>query len=237
MGTPIIYFLVKTFDEKSYRDQFLDGLLYMNSLDYFVNLEKGDYTGRGDRHEGVEAWLQPSKIQIEINGIKICSEDLAGPVSIQPTRYLAKNVFCMNAGYIGGDLPSEFATTKAFEEVLKIHPQNISLGQHTVVITNVKEFLRRVKAAAEEQNVALRGGLVDYYNPISFHGQFAENDVPFKKQLRFAHQREYRFVIDRQPGKVEPYSLLIGDLRDIAHVISVEDLNNGIKISAINLTI
>jgi hypothetical protein len=234
MSKPLIYFLVKTFSEQSHADQFLDGLLYMNSLDYFIRLEESDSSGRGDRHEGVNAWLQPNEIQLEINGICIDSADLAGPVSIQPTRHLAKNIFCMHAGYIGGNVPSEFATTDEFEEVLKIPQQNISLGKHSMVITNVKEFFQRVKAAASKQNVALSGRLVNYYDPNSFHGHFAEEEAPFNKQIRFAHQREYRLVVNQQSGDVSPYALRVGNLHDIAHAVSIEELNDGIKISPLD---
>lgn len=231
MSKPVICFLVKTFSEPSHAEQFFDGLLYMNSLDYFVRLEESDSTGRGDRHEGIGAWLQPNEIQIEINGIRIDSADLAGPVSIQPNRHLAKNVFCMHTSYVGGNAPSEFATPHEFEQHLKIPQQNISLGQHSAVITNVREFLQRVKTAASEQNVALRGHLVNYYDSTTFHGHFAEEDAPFNKQMRFAHQREYRLVVSRRENDVSPYSLNIGNLRGIAHMVSIEALNDGIKIS------
>lgn len=231
MSKSVIYYFVKTFSEPSHADQFLDGLLYMNSLDYFVRLEECENTGRGDRHEGVSAWLQPNEIQLEINGIRIESEDLAGPVFLQPNRHLAQSIFCMHAGYVGGNTPSEFATTVEFEQAVKIPQKNISLGQYSAVITNVKEFLQRVKAAAGKQNVALRGQLVNYYDPTIFHGHFAEEDTPFRKQIRFAHQREYRLVANRQDSDASPYSLDIGSLRDIAHMISIETLNANIKIA------
>jgi len=69
MSKPVVFFFVKTFSEQSFCDQFLDGALYMNSLDYFVNLEQSDDKGRGDHHEGIEAWLQPNETQIQFNGI------------------------------------------------------------------------------------------------------------------------------------------------------------------------
>lgn len=233
MSKPVIYFFVKTFSKPSHADQFLDGLLYMNTLDYFVRLEECESTLRRDRHEGVSTWLQPNEIQLEINGIRIDSADLAGPVSLQPNRHLAKNIFCMHAGYIGGNAPSEFATTIEFEQAIKIPQKNISLGQFSAVITNVEKFLQRVKTAAEKQNVALRGQLVNYYDLTTFHGHFAEEVTPFSKQIQFAHQREYRLVANRQDSDASPYTLDIGSLRDIAHMISIETLNANIKISSL----
>lgn len=230
MSKPTFYFLVKTFSEQFHRDQFLDGILYLNPLDYFVKLEAENSTGRGDFHEGITAWLQPEKIKIELNGFQLSSADLAAPVSLRPTRNLVKNVFCMHAGYIGGNLPSEFATTDEFELALRIPSQNLSLGMHTIVVTNVKDFLQRVKTAAIKNHVTLRGGLVEYYDPATFHGHFPEHQAPFKKQNQFAHQREYRLVLDRQADEGSPYVLNVGNLRDIAHVISIDSLNTSIKI-------
>jgi len=233
MSNPTIRFFVKTFTNALYANRFLDGLLYMNSIDYFVRQEESDSTGRGDCHESTCTWLQPDKIQIEIFGIPIDSGDLAGPVSMQLDRHLGQNIFCMHASYIGGNAPSEFATTNAFEQHLKIPQQNISLGQHSVVITNVREFLSRVKAAATEKNVSLRGRLVDYYDPTTFHGHFADEDAPFNKQMHFSHQREYRLLVSRRENDASPYSLNIGNLRDIAHMSSIEEFNAAIKVSPI----
>lgn len=233
MSKPVIYYFVKIFSEPSHSDQFFDGLLYMNALEYFVRLEESESTLRGDRHEAVSAWLQPNEIQIEINGIRIDSADLAGPVSLQPTHHLAKNIFCMHAGYIGGNGPSEFATTIEFEQAIKIPQKNISLGQCSAVITNVQKFLQRVKTAAEKQNVSLRGQLVNYYDPSTFHGHFAEETTPFSKQIRFSHQREYRLVANRQASEASPYILDIGSLRDIAHMMSIETINANIRISSL----
>ncbi|WP_288106857.1 hypothetical protein [Limnobacter sp.] len=134
--------------------------------------------------------------------------------------------------YIGGNTPSEFATTAEFEKAIQIPQKNISLGQCSAVITNVKEFLQRVKVAAGKQNIALRAQLVSYYDPTTFHGHFAEEDTPFSKQIRFAHQREYRLVANRQNSDASPYTLNVGSLRDIAHMISIEMLNASVKISS-----
>jgi hypothetical protein len=232
MSKQIIYFFVKTFSEPSHAEQFLDGLLYMNSLNYFVKLEESESAGRVDRHEGVSAWLQPNEIQLEINGIHIDREDLAGPVFLQMNRHLVKSIFCMHAGYIGGNTPSEFATTVEFEQAIKIPQKNISLGQYSAVITNVKEFLQRVTVAADKQNIAVRGQLVNYYDPTTFHGHFAEEDTPFSKQIQFAYQLEFRLVANRQDSDASPYTLDIGSLRDIAQMISIETLNANIKISS-----
>jgi hypothetical protein len=233
MDKPIIYFFVKTFENTSYASQFLDGLLYMNTLDYFVQLETNDSTGRGDRHEGLNAWLQPKDIEIEINGIQISSADLASPVSIRSNQQLSKNIFCLHAGYVGGKARSKFNTPQEFENQLKIPDENISLGMQSIVITNVEEFILRVKKAAAFMNESLDGRIVNYYDPNTSRNVISEEDAPFNKQMNFEHQREYRIVINRTNQEMTAYRLNVGCLRDIAHEISIKELNEGIKIAPI----
>jgi hypothetical protein len=231
MNKPTIYFFVKTFENSSYAEQFLGGTLFMKSLDYFVKLEDHDHTGRGDRHEGISAWLQPNEIQIEINGIQIKGTDTAAPVICRFNENLTKNIFCIHAAYLDGKSSSKFETLEELEQALKIPQENIALGMYSVIITNVELFIQRIKVAAARENVSLTGRLVNYYEPASFHGQFSAEDAPFYKQVRFSHQREYRLVVTRSENDNADYSLkIVEGLRDIAHVISIDDLNQSIKI-------
>lgn len=228
-----IYFFVKTFENASYASQFLSGLLYMNTLDYFVKLEANDSTDRGDRHEGLNAWLQPKDIEIEISGFQIPSADLAAPVSIRSNHQLSKNIFCLHASYVGGKARSKFHTNEEFENQLKIPEKNVSLGMQSIVITNVEEFIFRVKKAAALMNDSLVGRIVNYYDPDTSLDVIAEEDAPFNKQIRFEHQREYRLVIDRENQEMMAYQLNVGSLRDIAHEISIKELNESIKTAPI----
>ncbi|MFZ3193994.1 MAG: hypothetical protein WA154_12415, partial [Moraxellaceae bacterium] len=196
MSQPRIYCFLKTFSENQHAQQFLDGSLYMNSLDYFIQLEDGDGSDRGDQHEAVSCWLQPQDIDIELNGMKINSADLAAPVFIRYDSQLKKRIFCMHASHVGGDAPAIFETPEDFEEQLKIPTKNISLGQYSVLITDVKEFLDRVKVAAVQKNFSLQAGLVRYYDSGVSHENFSENTITFRKQSRFSHQREYRITLD-----------------------------------------
>lgn len=232
---PHIYFFVKTFQEASYAEAFLNGLLYMNSLAYFVKLEESGEPGRGDRNEGTVDWLQPDKMQFQFNGFQINSSEIVAPVSIQDSRQLAKNVFCMHAGYIGGTRPSEFTTTSDFEQSLRIPEENIILGDHSVLITHPQQFLKRVyDAVTTAKNISMRTCLVDYYDPATLHAHFTDEDAPFKKHQRFSHQREYRIAIERGNGDQSPFELNIGSLSDIALDLPIEVLNKYIKITPRN---
>lgn len=227
-----IYFFVKTFTEPDHAEQFLDGTLYMRPLEYFVNLEErnNSYAGRADPLEGMQAHLQPSNIQVMINGIEIPSADLVAPVVIR--QNLTQNIFCLHASHV--DETQKFSTLNEFESHLRIPEENIFLGQYSVIITDVEEFFNRIKTAVITQNISMRRGLVKYqdYDPSTFHGYFSKENALFEKHNRFSHQREYRIAIDRNSQEASLFILNIGKLRDIAHLISLPVLNKTIKVSA-----
>lgn len=218
----IIYYFLKTFAKESYAENFLNGSIFMKPLGYFTTLEASDASGRGDRHEGISAWIQPNMVNIQIGGIKIRSDDITTPVACRHNLQLVKNVFCMHAAYI-----SDLASL----DVLKIPPENISLGQHSVFIKDGKEFLNRVKNAVLDKNLSMRCGLVNYYDPAIAHCQFSDDDAPFNKQQKFSYQREYRIVIEKIDSLPCDFTLDIGCIRDIALPMSIDEINSSIRVN------
>jgi hypothetical protein len=84
----------------------------------------------------------------------------------------------------------------AFENHLKIPEENIELGQYSILITNVKALVDRIKSVVNMNNFKMQARLMEYYDPTVFHGVFKEEEAVLKKHLRFSHQREYRIAID-----------------------------------------
>jgi hypothetical protein len=227
-----IIFFVKTFEKEEHANDFLGGTLYMNNLNYFKSLEdKGD--GRHDKYEGATAWFPPQKIiNIDINGVKINSSDLDDPVVIHKHSLLAKHVFCLHAGCVDG---AKQCTTAAFEKQLRIHPKNISLGQVSVVITDVNNFLEKVKNAVILQNMKMRRRLVEYYDPNKINGIFPDENAAFQKRKCFSHQKEFRLLIESNLNNLNPLKLPIGSIREISTIMSIEDLNKGLKVNPLNV--
>ncbi|WP_137936106.1 hypothetical protein [Chitinivorax sp. B] len=234
MNNAYIHMLIKTFDNEVHLEHFLNGSMYMNPLSYFVKLED-DNTGRLDRHEGLSHWLQPSdiKITLNFNGVahRIESMDLASPVSIQSPIHLAKNIFCMHAVYTGKDKPSEFSSVEGLQDCFKLPEENGSLGKKSVIIYNAKKFKERIMSAAKDNGFECKGNLVEYYDSGKLSHIFKNEEILFRKHLKFSHQQEYRVVLDRGDSNDSPYTLEIGSLHDIAFVASIADFNKSIQLS------
>ena len=222
----VIFFLVKFFDNDAYAEDFVKGRVYANTLKLFKTLEGSDDSGRADRHEGTVAWLQPGQGRLEINGMDI-TDDLAGPIQLQKNWLDHLHIFCMHAVHSGGlDMATiSNENTEELREQLTIPDECRCLGEHAVVVNNVPEFIRRMEAGAEVNGYRMSRGLVRYYDPESFHGNFRDVESIFHKQNRHGNQREFRFVIDNGLASNAPLILEIGDISDITQRFEFAELN------------
>jgi hypothetical protein len=121
------------------------------------------------------------------------------------------NVFCMYAFL-------EKAATA------KIDPRNFEFGDTYAVFTNGDEFIRRVRKAAERENLTFKHDLVHYVDRSKYNGTMGV----FRKFADFANQSEFRISV--VSGSKGPYSLRVGDLSDITMTGNLNELNNRIKI-------
>ena len=222
----VIFFLVKFFDNEVHASDFVEGKVYANTLATFKALEGIDDSGRADRHEGTIAWLQPGQGRLEINGMDI-SDDLAGPMQLQKSWLDHLHLFCLHAVH-SGSLDMAKVSNENIEEVrrqLIIPDECRAFGKHAVVVNDVPEFVRRMEAAAQGKGYRIARGLVRYYDPESFHGNFREVESIFHKQDRHSYQREYRFVIDKGLVSASHLILEIGDISDITQRFDSAELN------------
>lgn len=218
-----IFFFVKVFDSQKYVEDFIKGNLFANRLSYFKKFEEDEGANRGDKHEGVVSWHQPDQIRLEINGRVIT--DLAGPVMTQMNWHNHLNVFCIYAAHSGDFEGISEEILDAFKEQVAIPEDCQKLGKYAVIVTNVSVFLERVKKAVNAKNYCLNAGLVEYYDPSSFHGSFSEVESIFRKRDEYKHQKEYRFAFDTCIEGDNPLILSIGDISDITMQCEVSDIN------------
>ena len=193
----IIFLLVKFFDASDHAEKFVRGQIFARRLSAFKKDEDGDESGRMDRHEGTTGWLQPENIRLTINGMDL-SDDLAGPLQIQAGWLNDLNVFCLHAAHTGDlDLASlSNDNIEILRQKLTIPDECFLLGKYAVVVRNVPEFIDRMESAARAKGYRIAKGLVKYYDPATFHGNFRDVESVFQKQERCSYQREFRFVID-----------------------------------------
>ena len=223
-----IFFFVKVFEKEDYLNDFLDGKLFMNTLAYFKNMEEKEVSNRGDKHEAVIGWYQPNKITVKVNDLEI--KDLAGPLSIQMDHHENLNVFCLYAAHSGEfDCVTE-ETLPLLKEQLKISEECSKLGGFSVMVTNASKFIARVRDAAEKMGFPGSGGLVEYYDPATFNGEFSDSEAVFRKRKEFSHQSEYRIAL--KAGNEFPSSIIldIGSIRDIARICTFSEINTGLEV-------
>jgi hypothetical protein len=197
--------------QKQYVDQFAEGLLYMNTLKYFMDAEADEH--RSDPHEGT-SYLLPwhgAQLSVKVAGEFTLLGEIQGPVRYQPDALQSANVFCMHA--------LRDPAVAAF-----VDPRNFDLGDALVVVTDYEEFMTRGRAAVPGVGQELRSGLIEYIDETSFVGQVGE----FKKDLRFSYQNEFRIALLPGTGKALPFR--IGDLSDIVIRGPLCDVNDRLRV-------
>ena len=220
------FFLVKFFGKANHADDFVRGQIFANRLSEFKQAEDSDESGRMDRHEGTIAWLQPGTGRLTLNGMDM-SDDLVGPIQIQKNWLNHLNVFCVHAAHSGDlDLASlSNDNGEALRQELMIPNECLSLGKYAVVVTNVPEFITRMRDSARAKGYRIRWGLVKYYDPATFHGNFHDEEAAFWKQNHYRFQREFRFIMNSGSLGKEPLVMDIGDIRNITLQLESSELN------------
>lgn len=219
-----INFLAKIFRKKEYMGDFLDGNLYMNCLGFFKNVEDADNT-QFDSKEAIQSYLQPHDVLIEIKYgdqiIKLEEKDLVGPVIIQNNGYNNLKIICFYSPYV------DYTDLEGSIEKLKItEKMKNDFGDHVILITSFTEFSSRLETAIKNHDEieTCKHTKVDYF-PHVFHGEFNDEEIPFKKHEAFSFQKEYRIVARTMQHDENPLILNVGDIRDICLSFTVEQFN------------
>lgn len=234
----MFFFLAKVVGEKQHADDLLNGKLFANRLGYFKQLE--DSVGRGDKSEGAIVLASDDAILTlsvtnedndKVESITITGEDLAGPLDIRPKWFDHVHVYCMYAGHSGGLKVLSEENIGDLTRQLEVPDQYQELGNHAIIVTDVRGFLARVQKAAEREGYRICGGLVDYYDYASgTPHQGSDLETIFAKRKEFAWQREHRVAIDTGEIGSEPISLEIGTIDDIAFYMPTSEINSSISI-------
>lgn len=239
--SPKIVLLVKVFDKEEYADAFIQtGEMFCNTIGQFKRIEND--TARGDQFEAPSDWHQPDRISLTLSFNTPDGEEksfqiegLAGPLVMQRSAHDRLNAFCMYAV----TLP-EFEESYETEEerlrvvekintMLKVHAtlgkEMLSLGEHVVLIFKVADFIDKVSKAAKSEGYSSWRGLVDYFDPETFHGSFGEVESVFKKRNIYSYQKEFRFVFDSNKSEGAK-TLHAGPLDGIAFKLKTNEFSS-----------
>lgn len=228
-----VFFLAKFFEKKEYADDFLQGKLFLKPLSYFKEIEGED--GRSDQDEG--AIVRPlgdgiitltatNKETGEVSEITLTKDDLAAPVSQYPEWCDRINLLCLYTGH-SGDLQSvSVDNVNDFRKQLEIPEECVSFGEYAIIITNVPEFLRRIRVAAEQKGYQICGGLVTYYDPEAGTPPTRTNtETIFHKRKEYEYQSEFRIAVNANRNEPTSLNLSIGDISDIAFPMRTSEIN------------
>ncbi|PEU53762.1 hypothetical protein CN395_26145 [Priestia megaterium] len=228
--------VISFFKFTDYVDSLLEGNLYMNNLQRYIDMEKeSGIRGMGDRFEGAEVM---SNVEIRIYDSRTGELILQGDserVHARLTDSEKTPVYCLFSLTTDHltliDETDEFYITKidfSDEEIEKM----ISEFGETVVMINPNAFVERVQKAFVEKGYGYRMGKVTYddygVNSSKRMEAYRKNDseVFFWKDKFFENQNEYRIAI-KSIKTDEPIIENIGDISDIANVFNARELFNG----------
>lgn len=240
-----IVLLVKVFDKEEYADAFIrTGEMFCKTIGQFKQIE-GD-AARGDQFEAPSDWHQPDRMSLTISFKTPDGEEksfpiegLAGPLVIQRTVHDRLNAFCMYAVTVP-DFEESYETeeerlrvVEKINSMLKVNAtlgeEMLSLGEHAVLIINVADFIDKVRRVAKSEGYSSWRGLVDYFDPETFHGSFGEVESVFKKRKIYSYQKEFRFVFDSsKPDGAK--KIHVGPLDGIAFKLKTSEINSKIEL-------
>ena len=203
---------------KALRDR---GILYMNTLSHFSRLKKDQH--RGDQDEGLTEIIQPNegttliitndKTGKTLKGSSKPGGDfqLVGPLRIRMGEpdYNIFSLFTIATRHGFFHLP-------ILEDYCREFPEADSFA----LILEPSEFIPRVLDGLKKLPVhKVSSGMVEYHDFKTYSGKIG----PFRKDIRFAYQKEFRFAITSPTG--EPVIVEVGDLSDCIAVGRIEELD------------
>jgi hypothetical protein len=181
-----------------------EGLLYMNNLPYFWQIE--DENLRGDKFDSVvQALKGKSGIMVDENK----PEDIF-TISNWEIRELPKhpeliNVFCMCA------VRPSFGT-------FPVDKRNHQFGEYALVFVNPQEFTNRISTQLQSQHISHKANLVEYIS------NYPEGKIgPFKKREKYNYQSEWRLICFNGPGKERRVN--VGSIQDICKIVTSDELD------------
>ena len=225
MEEKALMMLLKAFKEESWANELLDGCLYCNTLSFHREQ---------DNHEGTV--VIPGS---NIHRFKIGTYELktVNNFSYRPNLTDYINVFCMYSWTPPFEDSSKKRVILNKEEQLgSLRILEDTYGPHAVVIRDIPEFLERLTIAIkrpENQVYRVQGSVVKYDLMDRIPRSNIEEmiQLAFRKDSKYADEKEYRFVFIPDREEPGPLRINIGSIRDIAALTRTRELYDTIAIN------
>ena len=204
-------FLLKIGQSKYIKDMYDNEYLFFNTVASFRKKEK-DISGRNDIREANTRIRQLTSLKIITPKGK--------------TINLSENSEKFNAQYneFPKTVPNNICSfyTLKFDENLKyrkIDERVLRLGNKTLIIYNLEQFIEILDISLEEQRFEFSRKLVEYYN----HRAFSGNLTFHHKDDLYNYQNEYRILL--KTLGTNTINLKLPGLQKISKVVNSDELN------------
>ncbi|WP_062235742.1 hypothetical protein [Fictibacillus sp. FJAT-27399] len=228
--------IIAFFKFSPYIDSLIEGNLYMNNLQHYIDQEKktGD-RGQGDKLEASQVFSEIEFKMYDQETGELAFTGTSESMNLRIDGDEKKPVFCIFA--LTSDNLSMVEETDEFyitemnfndEEVEKM----INEFGDQLAIIDPKNFIERVEKAFSEKGYGYVMSKVNYddytVNNTKRLGSYRKNnnEIFFWKDKYFENQNEYRFVITSIETD-EPITVNIGDISDITTKYSAKELFSG----------
>lgn len=179
------------------------GVVYMNTLDVFWDIEDGGL--RGDNLDGIDYMANGIHAKLRTPSGEIIPANVTSwTLQTKTAEPKQINLFCMYA-------------IRRDPSTNPIDPRVIEFGDAALIMTNPDEFMRRLASAAGETSRSFKQDLVNYV-PTKYVGDIGL----FTKTELYRFQSDWRFAM--YDGPENPVALNIGNISDISLLIDSCDL-------------
>ena len=204
--------LVK-FGRLEHLEMLRDGIMYLNTLKYFWEIEDGDL--RGDRFDTIDKIIRHNTGVIELTpkgGKTLRGEVVNFEYREHTSEPESINLFCMYA-------------LRPAHGSFPVDPRNLAFGDYALVLLEPQRFIDLTHQAIVDNGIQGSAGIVEYVD-----NDFAGEMGPFRKLRRFEYQSEWRMVTYGGMGTAR--NLELGSLSDIVKIVRSEDLNTIVAVSS-----
>jgi hypothetical protein len=202
----IIKMFLKFGSEENITDLFDNGTIYLNTLQYFRTIEDAEL--RGDNYEGISQIKNYPPGDFEISAINFKGKYINIHLKNAVKQVFGNiySLYCISSFAIPN--PLEFSIDKRVN----------GFGSHCLMVKDNVEFLNRIEKALQKMDVIYCHGFVSYYDRYTINGEV----TAFQKPNEFAYQNEFRIYVDSNAD--EPLALKIGNLKNIAQIVSTSEI-------------
>lgn len=222
--------------KRNYLESIHKGKLYMNNLQYFIDLEKRTgIKGIGDEQEASRIIIKRHELWVSENGGESHQIEIGpAPGIVYDKSSLLHPIFCL----MYKNLILEKFATDEYSGILKLSDDEVKdfvsssdNDYGVLIIFDIETFLDNIYKGAEKNGFQGRHGRIEYRDkrlPRLENGYIVPDNT-FVKDIRFQNQSEFR--IELYKDTKDPYIFDIGSLENISTITSLNTILQGLHIT------